>query len=132
MVLGFRPYFGIHYGRVHEVAPESMIFHHSCGSVYKLLDEIIDIGVNILNPIQPKAVDMEPEKLKEKAGDRLCFHGGIDLQDLLPFGTPDEVRAEAARRIGILGKNGGYICVPAHSLPEDVPLENILALFGRG
>lgn len=126
-----KPYFDIHYRRVHEAAPQSRIFHHSCGSVYRLLDDLIDMGVDILNPIQPNAVEMEPEKLKSAAGHRLTFHGGIDLQNLLPFGTPDEIRAEVKHRCAVLGRGGGYICAPAHSLPEDVPLENICALFNR-
>jgi uroporphyrinogen decarboxylase len=125
------PYFKTHYGAVHAAAPESFLFHHSCGSVYKLLDGIIGMGVDILNPIQPNAADMEPEKLKEKTRGKLCLHGGIDLQDLLPFGKPEEVRREVERRKSVLGAGGGYICAPAHSLPEDVPVENILAMFGK-
>ncbi|MFA6569522.1 MAG: uroporphyrinogen decarboxylase family protein [Victivallales bacterium] len=125
------PYFKTHYGAVKAAAPESLLFHHSCGSVYKLLDGIIEMGVDILNPIQPNATGMEPEMLKDKGRGKLCFHGGIDLQHLLPFGTPDEVKAEVERRKRILGDGGGYICAPAHSLPEDVPVENILAMFGK-
>jgi uroporphyrinogen decarboxylase len=109
-----KPYMAEYYGQVHAAAPESFIFHHSCGSVYRLLDDLI-----------------EPERLKEKARGRLCLHGGIDLQELLPFGTPAEVRAEALRRMQIMGAGGGYVCAPAHSLPEDVPVANILALFGK-
>ena len=124
-----KPYMAELYGQVQRAAPDSFIFHHSCGSVYRLMDALIDSGVNILNPIQPKAFEMEPERLKEKGGGRLCFHGGIDLQDLLPFGTPDEVRDETRRRMSILGEGGGYVAAPAHSLPEDVPIENILAMF---
>jgi len=125
------PYFKTHYGAVKAAAPESLLFHHSCGSVYKLLDGIIEMGVDILNPIQPNATGMEPERLKEKARGRLCLHGGIDLQELLPFGTPAAVRAETLRRMRVMGEGGGYICAPAHSLPEDVPVENILAMFGK-
>lgn len=126
-----KPYFDTHYSAVHRAAPNSYLFHHSCGSVYRLLDDLIAMGVNILNPIQPNAVEMEPERLYAKVCGRLCLHGGLDLQDLLPHGTPAQVRAEALRRIQVLGTNGGYICAPAHSLPEDVPLQNLLALFGR-
>jgi len=126
-----KPYMAEYYGKVREAAPDSLIFHHSCGSVYRLLDDLIDIGVRILNPLQPNALEMEPERLKEKARGRLCLHGGMDLQHLLPFGTPAEVRAEALRRMRIMGEGGGYVCAAAHSLPEDVPVENILALFGR-
>ncbi len=126
-----KPYFDIYYRKVHEVAPQSKIFHHSCGSVYRLLDDIIDMGVDILNPIQPNAKEMEPQKLKSKAGSRLAFHGGVDIQDLLPFGKPEEIKTEVKRRCEILGHHGGYICAPAHSLPEDIPLENICALYNR-
>jgi len=126
-----KPYMAEYYGRVHAAAPEAYLFHHSCGSVYRLLDDLVDVGVDILNPIQPKAFEMEPQRLKERGRGRLCFHGGIDLQELLPFGSPDEVRAETADRKAILGQGGGYICAPAHSLPEDVPVENILAMFGK-
>ena len=124
-----KPYMAEFYGKVQAAAPNSLIFHHSCGSVYRLLDDLIDAGARILNPLQPNAFEMEPERLKEKARARLCLHGGMDLQHLLPFGKPDEVRAEALRRMQIMGQGGGYVCAPAHSLPEDVPVENILALF---
>jgi uroporphyrinogen decarboxylase len=126
-----KPYMAEYYQQVRAAAPDALIFHHSCGSVYRLLDDLIDIGVNVLNPIQPNAFEMEPERLKEKARGRLCLHGGIDLQHLLPFGSPQEVRDETARRMRILGEDGGYVCAPAHSLPEDVPSENILAMFGK-
>ncbi len=125
-----KPYFDQHYGAVHKAAPESFLFHHSCGSVYRLLDSMIDMGVDILNPIQPLAAEMEPERLKAKGG-RLCFHGGIDLQELLPFGRPEEVRSEVERQKHVLGEGGGYICAPAHALPDDVPVENILAMFDK-
>ena len=124
-----KPYIDIHYSSVKAAAPNSKLFHHSCGSVNKLLDDIIDLGIDILNPIQPLAVDMSPEQLKKKSKGRLCFHGGIDLQELLPNGSPDEVRAEVNSRINILGEDGGYICAAAHTFPDDVPLENLLALF---
>ena len=126
-----KPYLAEFYGKVRAAAPNSYLFHHSCGSVYRLMDDLADTGVQILNPIQPNAFEMEPERIKEKAHGRLCLHGGIDLQDLLPFGKPAEVRAEAIRRMEILGKGGGYVCAPAHGLPEDVPVENILGLFDR-
>jgi uroporphyrinogen decarboxylase len=125
------PYMKRVYDRVHAVAPASLLFHHSCGSVYRLLDDLREAGADLINPIQPSAFEMEAERLKAKGRGRLCFHGGMDLQRLLPFGTPAEVRAEAERRMRILGDGGGYICAPAHSLPTDVPVENLLAIFGR-
>lgn len=127
-----KPYFEQQYAAVHAAAPDSFVFHHSCGSVYRLLDDIMGMGVNVLNPIQPNAAGMAPEALKAKGRGRLCFHGGIDLQQLLPFGFPAEVRQEAQRRQRLLGEGGGYLCAPAHSLPDDVPVANLLAIYGRG
>ncbi|HEY3398496.1 MAG TPA: uroporphyrinogen decarboxylase family protein [Armatimonadota bacterium] len=122
------PYVAEYYAAVHAAAPDSFLFHHSCGSVYRLLEDIIAVGVNVLNPTQPAAAEMQPEALKTKAAGRLCFHGGIDLQHLLPFGTPEEVSAEATRIMRVLGAGGGYLCAAAHSLPEDVPVANLIAM----
>ena len=119
------PYQSQIYARMKRLAPNSHIFHHSCGSVYRLIPLLVEMGVTVLNPTQVSAFEMEPERLRGCA--EICFHGGIDLQHLLPFGTPDEVRREAERIMGILSP--GYLCAPCHSLPEDVPVENILALF---
>ena len=119
------PYLAPLYGRVKKYAPGGYIFHHSCGSVYKLIPMLAEMGVNILNPTQISAADMAPEKLKGYGG--VCYHGGIDLQDVLPHYKPDEVTREAERVMGALSP--GYICAPCHSLPEDVPVANILAMF---
>ena len=94
-------------------------------------------GVDILDPLQAAADGMEPQALKEAYGDRICLHGGICTQYLLPRGTPDEVRREVRRRLEILADGGGYILAPCHVLQTDVPTENILAMsdtcveFGR-
>ena len=104
-------------------------YYHSCGSILPVIEDFIEMGLDILDPIQPKAVGMEPEGLKERFGDRLTFHGGIDEQDLLPSGTPEEVRREAGRIIRILGREGGYIVCPAHAIQPDTPVENIVALY---
>ena len=103
--------------------------HHSCGSVYDIIDDLIDAGVDILNPIQPGATKMEPERVKAGFGDRIVLHGGFDTQNVLPFGTEQEVEAEAARMINILNQDGGYIFACAHCIQEDVPPENVVALF---
>jgi uroporphyrinogen decarboxylase len=123
-----KPYLQQMYRRVKELAPNSFIFHHSCGSVYKLLDELIDAGVNVMNPTQVSAAQMEPWHIKEKGAGRLCFHGGIDLQEVLPRYTPEAVKREVEKVMRVLGRGGGYLCAPCHSLPEDVPVENILAM----
>ena len=104
------------------------VLFHSCGSIRPLISDLIELGVDVLDPIQPIG-EMVPETLKSEFGDRLCFHGGIDMQHLLPQGTPEEVRAGARRYEEILGKNGGYILAPAHLFQPDVPPENVLAVY---
>jgi uroporphyrinogen decarboxylase len=108
-------------------------FHHTCGSVYSLIPHLIGAGVNILNPIQPGARDMEPEKLKKAYGDQLTFWGGIDTQHTLPYGTKEEVKEEVWRILDAMGaERGGYVLAPAHNIQPDVPPENIIALFEAG
>jgi uroporphyrinogen decarboxylase len=102
---------------------------HSCGSIVPIIVDFIDIGLDILNPIQPMAKGMEPEFLKREFGRDLTFFGGIDLQELMPYGTPQQVKDEVRRRIEILGEGGGYIVAPAHNIQDDTAVENICALF---
>lgn len=104
-------------------------FHHSCGSVYRLMDSIIAMGVDILNPIQPGAAEMEPERLKSEYGDRMVFWGGIDEQNLLTHAAPDEVRREVRRVCDIMSSGGGYILSASHNIQPDVPPENIDAML---
>jgi uroporphyrinogen decarboxylase len=104
-------------------------FHHSCGSVFRLMDSIIDMGVDILNPIQPGTFEMEPERLKSAFGDRIVFWGGIDEQNLLSHATPEEIRNEVRRVCCILNQCGGYVMAASHNIQPDVPVENINAMF---
>lgn len=104
-------------------------FHHSCGSIYPIINDMIEIGIDILNPIQPTAKDMNPEKLKKDFGDKITFHGGIDVQKLLPFGTPDQIRNEVKKIINILSENGGYLVAPSHNIQAKTPVENVLAFY---
>ena len=104
-----------------------LFWHHSCGSVYALLDDLLACGVDILNPIQTSAAGMDPATLKAAYGDRLVFWGGLDVQQFLPQATPDEVRDEVAKLVGTLGQDGGYVLAPAHNIQGDVPPENIVA-----
>ncbi len=104
-------------------------FHHTCGSVFTLIPHLIDAGVDILNPIQPGARDMEPEQLKKSYGKLITFWGGIDTQHILPNGTVDEVKQEVGKMLSIMGREGGYVLAPAHNIQLDVPAENIVALF---
>lgn len=104
-------------------------FLHCCGSAYHLIDEFISMGIEVLDPIQTVAKNMEPDRLKAEFGDRLSFHGGGETQWLLPNGTPEEVAANARMLSDTLGKNGGYILTSCHFLQADVPVENILAFY---
>ena len=108
-----------------DLAPNSYIFHHACGSAYKLIPLLAEMGVRVFNPTQVSATDMSPENLKGYGG--VCYHGGIDLQDVLPHFKPEEVKRETERVMRIMAPS--YICAPCHSLPEDVPAANILAMF---
>ena len=103
---------------------------HVCGAVRPLLPMIIDCGVDMLEPIQTRAAGMEPEGLKRDFGKDLCFYGGMDLQQVLCKGTPQEVADEARHLIDVLGKDGGYIIGPGHTYIQiDAPVENILAMY---
>ncbi|MFX0205169.1 MAG: uroporphyrinogen decarboxylase family protein [Candidatus Hodarchaeota archaeon] len=103
------------------------IFYHSDGNIEQLIPDLIDVGVDILNPIQPEC--MEPGEIKELYGDKLTLDGAISVQETLPFGTTEDVKQEVINRIKILGRNKGYILGPTHVIGFDVPLENILMLF---
>jgi uroporphyrinogen decarboxylase len=106
------------------------IMYHSCGAVFPLIGPFIDeMGIDVLNPLQPRAADMDMARIKAEFGDRLSFHGAIDIQHTLPHGTPEQVQAEARERCEILGRSGGYICSSAHHIQADTPLENIVALY---
>lgn len=120
-----------HHRRMFEIVKSRgpKIVYHSCGAVTPFIDDLIDIGVDAINPVQVNANNMDPQDLKDAFGDRISFWGGIDTQKILPFGTEDEVRAEVRRIISILGKNGGYVLNSVHNLQPDVPPENIIAMF---
>lgn len=105
-------------------------FIHSCGSVMELLPDFVDAGFDILNPVQCTAACMDPRTLKAKFGDKLSFWGGaIDTQTTLPFGTPEEVYAQARERIEIFGQGGGFIFNAVHNIQGNCPIENVLAYF---
>lgn len=104
-------------------------WHHTCGSVYDLIPDLIEAGVDILNPIQPGAKYMEPERLKHDFGDRLCFHGGFDTQGVLPYGNAELIECEVRRVMDALKPNGGFIFSAAHNIQSDVPVDNVLTMF---
>lgn len=105
------------------------VFLHSCGAVFKLLPDLIDAGVEILNPVQVSAKGMDTQVLKAEYGDRLTFWGAIDTQHVLPHGTEEDVRQEVRRRIFDLGPGGGYVVAPVHNVQGDVPAKNVVAMY---
>lgn len=105
------------------------VMYHCDGAIYPLIPDLIDMGVEVLNPIQVSASGMDPAQLKAEFGDRLSFHGGIDIIETLPRGTPDDVRAEVRARVRVLGERGGYILASSHHIQPDTPLENVLAMY---
>jgi len=108
---------------------KAKIFHHSCGSVHELLPDMIEAGIDILNPVQIRAANMEPERLKKDFGDSLTFWGGLDTQHMLPFGSVEEVEAQARHLIDVLGDGGGYVFAPGHNVQALVPPKNIDAMM---
>jgi len=105
-------------------------FYHCCGSIYHLIPHFIEAGVDILNPVQCSAANMDPARLKKEFGDRITFWGGgVDTQKTLPFGGPDEVRAEVAERIRTFAPGGGYVFNSIHNIQAKTPVENVLAMF---
>jgi uroporphyrinogen decarboxylase len=108
------------------------VFCHSDGAIYPLIGDLIEVGIDILNPVQVSARGMgDTARLKREFGDKLCFCGAIDTQTVLPLGTPDDVRREVRRRIADLAPGGGYILASVHCLQPDVPVENVLAMFAE-
>jgi len=108
---------------------DAALMLHSCGAIAPLLDDFIDMGVEIINPVQVSARGMDAEELKRCYGDQVVFWGGIDSQQILPNGSVREVKQEVLRRIRQFGKNGGYVVSAVHNIQPDVPPENVVALF---
>lgn len=124
-----KPYHQALFGTI-KSKTQAKIFFHSCGSVVDVIDELIDVGVDILNPVQPLAKGMDdPEILNKRFGKYIVFHGGIDIQNVLPHGTIQDVHVEVKKRISGLAPGGGYILGPAHNIQVDVPPQNIVAMF---
>jgi len=103
---------------------------HTCGAVKRIIPDLMAAGIEVLDPIQPKAVEMNPTGLYAAFGGKLAFHGGIDVQDILPNGTPERVSEHAREVIASLhGLEGGYILSPSHTVQADVPAENLMAML---
>jgi hypothetical protein len=105
-------------------------FYHTCGSIVAFLDDFHEAGIDILNPVQISAKGMDPEFLKTNYGDKFVFWGGgINPQQTLPFGTPEDVKKEVASNINTFKKNGGFVFNNVHNIQSNVPIENLLAMF---
>lgn len=127
----FKPRHKIYFDTVRKHT-KAFIHFHTCGSVYKLLDDLVDLGVDALNPVQAAATDMDTNILKREFGTKLSFWGAIDSQHVLPNGTKEEVKSEVRRRIKDLASGGGYILSAVHNIQPGVPVENIIAMYEAG
>lgn len=126
-----KPYQAELFAFIKERTP-AKLYYHSCGSIVPLIDDLIEIGVDALNPIQVTARDMNTSELKRRFGNRIAFWGAIDSQKVLPFGSPGVVRKEVQRCIADLAPGGGYILAGVHNLQPDISPENIIAMYEEG
>jgi uroporphyrinogen decarboxylase len=126
----FLPWMRRMIGLVHDAG--AYVFHHNDGAIRQILPDLVEAGIDVLNPVQWRCTGMEREGLKLDFGDRLVFHGGVDNQQTLPFGTPDDVRREVLDNLRILGAGGGYILAPCHNIQPVTPVANVLALYETG
>ena len=110
----------------------AFVFHHNDGAIRKIIPDMIEAGIDILNPIQWKLNGMDRNGLKKDFGDKLIFHGAVDNQHTLPFGSKEEVRQEVIENIRILGSGGGYILAPCHMIQPGTPMENIVEMYETG
>ncbi|MBR5742294.1 MAG: hypothetical protein IKX85_00720 [Clostridia bacterium] len=107
------------------VNPDVIVFYHSCGHVTELIPQLIEAGIDVLNPVQPECMDFR--EIFDRFGDRLSFHGTIGTQSVMPFGTPEEVRRKVFENLDIAGPRGGLYACPTHLLEPEVPVENVIA-----
>jgi uroporphyrinogen decarboxylase len=106
-----------------------LVFFHSCGAVAQVIPDLIEIGVDVLYPIQPLASGMDIVALKECFGNKLTFYGGLDVQQLVPHGTPEAIENEVSRLINLFQDSGGLILSTSHVVMEDIPFYNVLAML---
>jgi uroporphyrinogen decarboxylase len=123
----FKPAWKVLFHLAHEEG--YFVFFHSCGAVAQIIPDLIEIGVDVLYPIQPLASGMDILSLKERFGRELTFYGGLDVQQLLPYGTPEGVENEVSRLIQLFSEDGGLILSTSHVMMEDIPLGNALAMI---
>jgi uroporphyrinogen decarboxylase len=116
--------------RIKQLAPQAKLFLHSCGNVRPLLPDFIELGVDILNPVHTRATGMDPGALKRDFGKDLVFWGGgVDTQEVLPRGTPEEVREDVRRNLEALAPGGGFVFNPVHNIQADVSPGNVIAMW---
>ncbi len=125
----FKPRMHFIFTELKKINPEVKIAWHSCGSFLPIVPDFIEIGLDILNPLQPLAQGNDPAYFKKTWGKQLSFFGAIDVQHLLPFESPEYIKKEVKRIASVLGEGGGYIAAPAHNIQPDTSVENILAMF---
>ena len=113
---------------VRDLTP-AKILYHTCGSVVSIMEDMIDMGIDAIHPIQVTAAGMDPVELKRQFGDRMVFWGGIDTQHILPRGSVEDVKQAVERCVEEMGEGGGYVVGAVHNIQPDVPVENILAMF---
>ncbi len=123
-----KPYHKEIFTFIHEQA-DVRILLHSCGAIFPLIEDLIDAGVDAINPVQTRAKDMEPEALKKTFGERVVFWGGVDEQHLLPHGSRAEIFAAVEKLSTVMASNGGYVLAPGHNIQEDTPVENVTSMF---
>ncbi|MDR1949478.1 MAG: hypothetical protein LBQ38_08800, partial [Spirochaetaceae bacterium] len=115
--------------KLRAINPGILIIMHSDGAVAPLLDDFIEMGIDVYNPVQPNVSGGDPREIAEKYGGRLCFFGGIDQQQLLPQGNVEAIEKEMRFRAAVLGKGGGYLMAPAHIIQADVAPETVEAML---
>ena len=113
---------------VRDLTPAKIIYH-TCGSVVSIMEDMIEMGIDAIHPIQVTAAGMDPAQLKQRFGDRMAFWGGIDTQHILPRGSVEDVKQAVERCVEEMGEGGGYVVGAVHNIQPDVPIENILAMF---
>lgn len=123
-----KPYMAEYYALLHELTPAKLLMHN-CGGISPFLEDLIELGVDVINPVQVSAQGMDTAGLKARFGKRLCFSGGIDTQHVLPYGSTQDVREEVHRRIRDLAPGGGYLLAAVHTIQPDVPVENICTMY---
>ncbi|MDI3543415.1 MAG: hypothetical protein PWP57_1020 [Candidatus Atribacteria bacterium] len=123
-----KPYHKEYFKNLKTMAPQAQLLYHSCGSIFSFIPDLIEVGVDILNPVQVSAQNMDTKILKERFGKELSFWGAIDTTKVLPQGTKEEVKREVRKRIDDLGP-GGYVLTSVHDVQPDVPPENVVTMF---